>query len=170
MFIRQASVDDTEAIHDIGCRSYRGNFLNVWSPQGLEDHLRESFSQTIIRESLQQRKHLWFLLSVSPKDRPLGFAALVANSPIPHQEEMGLELQKLYFLPEATGGGCGRYFMDYVIQYAQENNYLKVWLDVLKSNTRAISFYRTQGFEQSGELPFKTDLSDVGQYVMVRSI
>ncbi len=170
MHIWQAKPGDSTTIHEIGCRSYRHNFTDTWSAKGLEKHLQTGFTQTIIQESLRFNKHSWFLISLSPDAPPVGFAALVLNSPIPHCNDIGLELQKLYFLPEASGQGCGKYLMEFIAQYALENNYLKLWLDVLKSNTGAIRFYKANGFEQMGELPFKTDLLEVGQWVMVKPI
>jgi len=50
-------------------------------------------------------------------------------------------------------------------QAVQRGEHL-LWLDVLKSNSNARRFYEAFGFRQIGEIPFDTDLAEVGMVVM----
>ena len=175
MFIRQANADDTAIIHDIGCRSYRSNFTNIWTPTGLENHLQKGFNPEIIQSSLNRLdSELWLLISTTQSDPPIGFAMLKKDSPIPVQSpnpnKPSIEIQKLYFLPEASGQGKGKQLMDFALNFAKESGYPIIWLDVLKSNEGAIRFYEANGFEQVGQLAFKTDCREVGQWVMVKKL
>lgn len=52
------------------------------------------------------------------------------------------------------------------IERAQSN----VWLEVLKTNTRAQRLYANCGFQRSGEIPFSTDITDIGMVIMVREL
>jgi ribosomal protein S18 acetylase RimI-like enzyme len=45
-----------------------------------------------------------------------------------------------------------------------------LWLDVLKSNAGAQRFYTSRGFRVLGEIPFNTDLSEIGMLVMARQL
>ena len=171
MIVRQAGVEDAELIHSIGCRSYRHNFSTIWTKDGIEQHLQAGFTQAKIRDSLvDQVKNIWFLLSLKPNSTPVGFTTLVFNHSIPDSNDIGLEIQKLYFEPSASGKGCGNYLMKFIVSYAQEKNYEKLWLAVLKSNTGAIRFYESCGFQQLSERPFNTDINQVGQWVMVKTL
>jgi ribosomal protein S18 acetylase RimI-like enzyme len=41
---------------------------------------------------------------------------------------------------------------------------------VLKSNAGARAFYERQGFNVVGEIPFATDLEEIGMWVMARDL
>lgn len=41
-----------------------------------------------------------------------------------------------------------------------------LWLDVLKSNANAQRFYEAVGFRALGEIPFSTDLTEIGMVGM----
>lgn len=41
-----------------------------------------------------------------------------------------------------------------------------MWLDVLKTNSNARRFYEAYGFQEIGEIPFNTDLAEIGMVVM----
>ena len=45
-----------------------------------------------------------------------------------------------------------------------------VWLDVIKPNEAGVRFYERYGFARVGELPWATDLREVGKWVMVRRL
>lgn len=171
MYICRATEVDVVIIHTIGCQSYRANFGDIWSNEGIEQHLRQGFSQRHIATSLaDSEKNHWLLAGVDQSSNPVGFATLIENSKIPNSNQVGLELQKLYFLSAASGRGFGRGLMNHILTYAQQQGYTTIWLDVLKSNHGGIRFYQAHGFEQKGELPFKTDQQNVGQWVMVKTL
>ena len=50
-------------------------------------------------------------------------------------------------------------------EVAQRGEHL-LWLDVLKTNVSAQGFYEAFGFRRMGEIPFSTDLADIGMVVM----
>ena len=43
---------------------------------------------------------------------------------------------------------------------------VSLWLDVLKSNSGARRFYESAGLRQVDEVPFSTDLEQIGMWVM----
>jgi ribosomal protein S18 acetylase RimI-like enzyme len=60
--------------------------------------------------------------------------------------------------------------LDAVIDRARQRGDRLIWLDVLKSNTGARAFYERHGFEAVGEIPFATDLREIGMWVMARAL
>ena len=173
MYIREAEPSDVDTIFNIGRQSYIHHFSSIWSPQGIEDHIQNGFSPEIILKGLRDEdSQRWFLASDNCDERsqPIGFATVCYHKPIPNTNQIGMELQKLYFRSEFTGRGCGGKMMDHVIAYARQLNYSILWLDVLKSNTGGQRFYLQYGFQQVGELEFNTDLQSVGQYVMAKTL
>lgn len=47
--------------------------------------------------------------------------------------------------------GFGRALFQMILEYAAANHILRIWLEVRKSNQRAIDFYQKQGFHYVGE-------------------
>lgn len=58
-----------------------------------------------------------------------------------------LYLSSLIIKGSEQGKGYGKLLIDYVIDYAQENGFKEVTLDVVATNSRAIKFYEKHGFQ-----------------------
>ena len=41
-----------------------------------------------------------------------------------------------------------------------------IWLDVLKTNQRALQFYQRNGFDIIAEIPYHTDKMEIGMFVI----
>jgi ribosomal protein S18 acetylase RimI-like enzyme len=80
---------------------------------------------------------------------------------------VGVELQKIYFLKSEAGRGYGNQLLNFICNRAIEHGERLLWLDVLKSNSNARRFYEGFGFQEIGEIPFKTDVAEIGMIVMV---
>jgi ribosomal protein S18 acetylase RimI-like enzyme len=60
--------------------------------------------------------------------------------------------------------------LEQIIDRARQRGDKLIWLDVLKSNAGARAFYERHGFEVAGEIPFATDLREIGMWVMAREL
>lgn len=61
------------------------------------------------------------------------------------------EIVSLYFLPEYTGKGLGKYLLDKAVEELEKMGYKSIILWVLEENFRARKFYEKNGFIFSGE-------------------
>ncbi|NBF09099.1 GNAT family N-acetyltransferase [Pseudomonas sp. Fl4BN1] len=164
--LREAGNDDIEALQAIGEATYREHFASIWSAEGLRQFLAQDFSDEALRNSLEARdQHLW-LLALDTQQQPLGFAKLNWHRPTPGSGLPGAELQKIYLLKSQAGKGYGRRLLEHVLQRASAAGESCLWLDVLKSNTGARRFYESAGLRQIGEVPFSTDMEQIGMWVM----
>lgn len=69
--------------------------------------------------------------------------------PLPGEEGV-CELQKMYTLPEARGTGIAHRLVETVLQHAADH-YALCYLETFGNMTRAQSFYRKHGFEQTDQ-------------------
>lgn len=69
--------------------------------------------------------------------------------PLPGEEGV-CELQKMYTLPEARGTGIAHRLVKTVLQHAADH-YALCYLETFGNMTRAQSFYRKHGFEQTDQ-------------------
>lgn len=61
-------------------------------------------------------------------------------------ENKVVELKRMFVLPEYQGKGYGKLLLKYVIDYAKEQQYKKIYLDTRKQFSVAQHLYRSNGF------------------------
>ena len=166
--IRTADANDLELLCDIGEATYRDHFAHVWSEAGIRHFVERDFSAEAIAPTLASPlEHAWLIAS-DAGERVVGYAKLNWEMPDPILGQTGAELQKIYFRKSETGKGYGTVLRDRVFELVRQRPNRRIWLDVLKINVSAQRFYQRSGFVRLGEVPFKTDLADVGMIIMAR--
>jgi ribosomal protein S18 acetylase RimI-like enzyme len=167
--LRSASIADIPVLEGLGEATYRSHFTAIWSPARLEAYIAAEYGADALAQSLARPDSAWLIAEVN--GAPIGFAKLnwARALPIPPAPS-GTELQKIYLRAECTGQGHGGAMLEGIVERAQQRGDRLIWLDVLKSNTAARAFYERHGFQVVGEIPFATDLREIGMWVMAREI
>ncbi len=166
--IRYAIPGDEDEIVELGTSTYVAHFGELWSPAGLAAFLAGQFSIDQIRRELADGDAIRYVLA-EREGELVGFAKLLRDRPVTGLEgERGLLLQKLYLRPKVTRQGIGSVLLDAVFGIGEAIGEARVWLDVLRSNTGAIRLYERHGFVRRIEIPWATDLRDIGMWVMTR--
>lgn len=164
--IRKATTADIDTLREVGCQTYREHFSTLWSPAGMHGFLEQDFSPSALRQSLElPGRHTW-LIACDDQGKAVGFAKVNGAVPAPLTGEVGAELQKIYLLKSAAGLGYGKQLLQCVRDEVAQRGEQLLWLDVLKTNVSAQGFYEAFGFRRIGEIPFSTDLTDIGMVVM----
>ncbi|MFW0753945.1 GNAT family N-acetyltransferase [Pseudomonas sp. H11T01] len=164
--IREATNADLNALREIGCETYREHFSAIWSPAGMQGFLNQDFSPSALGKSLESPASHWWLVASDDSGRVVGFSKVNWSTPAPLTGEMGVELQKIYFLKSDAGRGYGKQLLRFICDRAIEHGERLLWLDVLKTNANARRFYESFGLREVGEIPFKTDTAEIGMVVM----
>jgi ribosomal protein S18 acetylase RimI-like enzyme len=171
--LRQATIEDVPVLARLGEATYRSHFTTIWSPARLETYIVAEYGAAALTQSLVQSlvhsESAWLIAEAD--GAPIGFAKLNWDRPLPvPPARSGTELQKIYLLAEWTGQGHGGAMLQGIVARAEQRGDRMVWLDVLKSNTGARAFYERHGLKVVGELPFATDLREIGFWVMAREL
>lgn len=90
--------------------------------------------------------HMRYWVAEDHAGRILGGAGF---GPLPGEKGV-CELQKMYTLPEARGTGIAHRLVKTVLQHAADH-YTLCYLETFGNMTRAQSFYRKHGFEQTDQ-------------------
>ncbi len=96
-------------------------------------------------------------------DRIVGYAMLV-------RDDRGVELSKMYVLPENHGAGVATALMDAALAAAAEWGAGCVWLGVNQKNQRAQQFYKKCGFTVTGTRTFQLGDHIENDFVMMLSV
>ncbi len=67
------------------------------------------------------------------------------------KEENGLEISKIYLLPEYRGRGLGRKCMEFMMDKGREMGCNRAYLEANHDNKNALAFYESLGFKPSGK-------------------
>jgi ribosomal protein S18 acetylase RimI-like enzyme len=166
---RDATTADGDRLARLGAATYRSHFTAIWSPQRLETYIEAEYGAAALARSLADAESLWLIAEAEAK--AIGFAKLNWDRTLPvDATRSGAELQKIYFLAAETGKGWGGALLAAIIDRASRRGDELIWLDVLKSNASARAFYERHGFAVVGEIPFATDLQEIGMWVMAREL
>lgn len=165
MKIYQATTIHANQLYTLGNTTYRQHFSELWSEQGLQNFLNQDFSLENLSKSLADPQQIW-ILAENEHAQLIGYAKLNLNQYQPDLKCMGMELQKIYLLKEVIGKHIAANLMQYIIEIANKNKQAYIFLEVLKTNTRAKKFYQKFAFTEQLSLDFKTDLYDIGMDLM----
>lgn len=164
--IREAKIENLRVLQDIGIETYKEHFSDIWTATGIQNFLSEDFSACELQKSLKSPIHHCWLIAFDEEGQAVGFAKVNWSKPIPMSDQIGAELQKIYFLKSQAGKGYGKQLLQFIHKSAQKRNEGFIWLDVLKTNSNAQRFYESFGFGALGEIPFSTDMAEIGMIVM----
>lgn len=164
-----ASMEQLDEVIDTGIQTYTDHFSEIWTQKGLREYLTKHFHRVKVAEELRNSRDTEYLL-LERNDMVVGLSKINYRSHIPHTAETGAELQKIYLLKGQTGSGLGKLLLNASLERAKAHHENTIWLDVLKTNSGARRFYEKNGFVVRGEQEMKTDIQEIGLYVMEREI
>lgn len=167
--IYKAQVSDAALLHTMAHASYNYHFAHLWQEKDeLANFLEQEYSLPILQRSLQNESCCWLIAAIDKT--PLGFAKFSWHATAGAQGPTGTLLNKLYFLPQATGKGYGEIVIQDVIHRAREHGERFLWLEVLDANPQARRFYERQGLKHLHDTVFSTASQQSTMHIMGKAI
>lgn len=151
----------------------RETFIDAFASQNDPIHFqqytdRAFASEQILSELENPNSEFYFLKN---NDTTVGYIKInTGAAQNEYQEDVGMELERIYVLPAYQGKGLGKLVLDEVIDIAIAKAKSYVWLGVWDQNTRAIDFYERHGFERVGEHDFYLGEERQTDYLMKKSL
>jgi diamine N-acetyltransferase len=111
----------------------------------MSKYLNEGFSIDKLTTELNNKNAEFYFATL--KDNVIGYLKLnFGQSQTEFQDDKGLEIERIYVLKDFHGKSVGQLMYDKAIDDARHKNSDFVWLGVWEENTRAINFYKKNGF------------------------
>ncbi|MBQ0267473.1 GNAT family N-acetyltransferase [Providencia huaxiensis] len=166
--LRKATKHDALLLHKIGTESYLHHFATLWNNQNeLNTYLSQEYSTAKITADLNQQYIDWYIIE---NTSPIGLVKLTYHSCIPETDLAGTLLNKLYFSPSATGKGYGKIVFKLIEALAKQQGDSLLWLDVLASNNRAMTFYQSNDMHIMKEILFTSETQQSLEYIMSKTL
>ncbi|WP_243383495.1 GNAT family N-acetyltransferase [Geothrix alkalitolerans] len=152
--IRPATPEDAAILADLATRTFRETFEQHTSGPDLEAFLATVYGEAIQQAELEDSSRPARILEVDGV--PMGFLQLRLG----HREpgvpgERPVELQRIYVLRAAQGGGRGAALMAEAVEMARAWGADVLWLGVWENNHKALAFYARSGFREVGDHVFQ---------------
>ena len=161
--LRAASEAEIPALRALAERIWRVSYTEMLTPAQIDYMLSWMYApETIAREIAEGV--LWETAWLDGE--MVGFHSCTLET-----AEQRLKLNKLYLLPELQGSGLGQQLLEHVHTLAAQRGARQVWLQVNKTNARAIRAY-----ERAGYVVERSAVFDIGggfvmdDFIMTRSI
>ncbi len=148
--IRNAVINDAEAIVSLAIKTFRDTFDEMNTPENMMLYLNSTFTLKRIREEMKEPGAVFFVAEID--DEIVGYAR-VRESKQAESESLAkpIELERLYVDKNLIGQRVGYMLMKTCLEYATDHQYETVWLGVWEHNLRAIDFYKKWGFSVFGD-------------------
>jgi ribosomal protein S18 acetylase RimI-like enzyme len=162
--VRAANPDDAAVLSQLGGKTFYDTFRPYNSEEDMQAYIAKAYNEPLLVENLRNPK-IHYALAYE-NNMAVGYIKLLLNAT--HEKLSGkcIELEKIYVLDSALGGGAGKILMDYAIHFSTGHNYEILFLGVWEENKRAVRFYEKTGFTVFAHRSFKLGSRLCDDYIM----
>ena len=145
--INKVSLSDIDELQTISRQTFLETFADENTESDMEKYLDENLSiEKLTSELIVPESEFYF---ASTDNKVIGY--LKVNSGQAQTElkdQKALEIERIYVLKDFHGKKVGQILFDTALQIAARIKADFAWLGVWEKNTRAISFYKKNGFAE----------------------
>jgi RimJ/RimL family protein N-acetyltransferase len=142
--IRKATLDDTTAIAEIICQSWKAAYSGFLSSETIEKHANIAYRIEKFN-SILSTDNAWNIHLAVIDDNACGTISFGGNN----ESNCG-EIYFCYVKPEMWGLGVGYKMMNFALEKLKQQGFHEVILYVFEQNNLARKFYERQGFTTDG--------------------
>ena len=161
--------EDVDTLRDFSRKTYRETFSPMNTASNMKAYLEQAYNTDRLRGELSDGNASFFFLYADGE-----LAGYLKTNESPSQtdvnDELSLEIEKIYVAKAFQGKGLGRVLMNKAVDLAKEKGKSYIWLGVWEKNGKAISFYEKNGFYKIGSHPFVMGDETQTDYIMRRDL
>ncbi|HJT73204.1 MAG TPA: GNAT family N-acetyltransferase [Chitinophaga sp.] len=146
--IKICTKENIQDLIKISKQSYLEHYTYLWLDNG-ESYMQANFNADKLSDELSDPNSVFFL--IYNEENPVGLIKLNINTAVSgFSSDTALELERIYFIKEASGKGLGKEAINFVSDFAKQRSKSIVWLKAMDSSD-AVEFYKKRGFQVIGE-------------------
>ena len=151
--IKKVTITDIDTLLTLSRKTFFDAFLYTNNLVDMEAYASTAFTLQKFEKELSNADSEFYFALI--EGNITGYIKLNYNTAQTElQDSAALEIERIYVLNEYQGQQIGKQLINFAIDTAISQNISYVWLGVWEHNTKAISFYKSKGFEQFGTHPF----------------
>lgn len=152
--IIKAELKDIVQLQKIGRQTFSETFSGDNTQENMANYLEEAFSIEKLTDEFNNKNAEFYFAAIDEKI--VGYLKLnFGKSQTELQDDKGLEIERIYVMKEFQGNQVGQLLYNKALEIAQEKNSKFIWLGVWEHNSRAINFYKKNGFVEFNKHTFK---------------
>ncbi|MEO8210166.1 MAG: GNAT family N-acetyltransferase [bacterium] len=165
---RQASITDTKKLSVL----FKQVYIQTYGLEGVSDEFANFITEKFAIERLENiiKNNPDSIIVAENKNNLVGVIEIEFDKKCPVNNIVAPELSKLYILEWFCGQGIGKKLVEEAEKIVLSRGIREIWLWVLISNTRAISFYEKQQYECIGNAPFQMEVNSYENKVMLKKL
>ena len=143
--IRKASISDLETIQEISKRTFIETFIEVNTPENMDNYIQENFNAQQIALEINNPESAFYLAILD--HQAIAYLKLnFGNAQTEIRSSQAMEIQRIYVLKNFHGKKIGQLLLNKAIKIGQESGVETIWLGVWEKNHKAIQFYNNNDF------------------------
>ena len=152
--IQNVTLDNLDQLQKIGRQTFFETFASGNTEENMQNYLEEGFSIAKLTAELNDTNAAFYFALF--ETNIIGYLKVnFGQSQTELQDDKALEIERIYVLKDFHGKSVGQLLYDKAIEIARRHNADYVWLGVWEKNTRAIHFYKKNGFVEFDKHIFK---------------
>jgi ribosomal protein S18 acetylase RimI-like enzyme len=160
---------DVSQLREIAVKTFIQSYQHLNSISNFEWYIEKAFNRERLIEELKSDKSFFYF--VKDKKNYIGYLKLnIDNSQTEEHSEIYLEIERIYLDDNYQRRGIGNKMIHFAVKKAKQHSKLKIWLGVWEKNPKAISFYKSLGFVNTGSHIFKFGDEDQLDIIFEKSV
>ena len=152
--VKRVTLNDIDQLQRIGRQTFFETFSAANTEEDMKKYLEENFYLEKLTAELNNPNSEFYFAKFG--NNIVGYLKLnFGQSQTELQDDKALEIERIYVLKEYHGKKIGQLLYEKAIQIARQINAHYVWLGVWEENSRAINFYKKNGFVEFNKHIFK---------------
>ena len=169
LIFKQCTSDDLQALRDFSCRTYHETFASMNTPANMNAYLEQSFHINKLCGELADNNSTFYFFYAGAN-----LAGYLKLNESPAQTDLhdpqSLEIERIYVAKEFQGQGLGGVLLNKAFDTAKRRNKAYVWLGVWEKNTKAVVFYKKNGFYETGTHSFFMGEEEQTDFIMRKNM
>ncbi len=143
--IRYVEKTEISELQKIGENTFAETFVNDCSHSDMKKYLHNTFNSKLLITELKNPESDFFFAELD--GNIIGYLKLNKGKAQTEQKlENAIEIERLYVLAKFQGKKVGQMLMDKSLEIAKSKLFARIWLGVWENNSKAIRFYKKNGF------------------------
>jgi diamine N-acetyltransferase len=152
--IIKVTTNDIDQLLKIGRQTFYETFSAFNSEENMNKYLEEGFSYEKLSCELNDKNAEFYF--ATHEEKVIGYLKLnFGASQTELKDDKALEIERIYVINQFHGKKAGQTLYNKAIEIARQKKVDYVWLGVWEENSRAMKFYKKNGFVEFDKHIFK---------------